>query len=262
MKNNTSKNRFRAVILMILVIISVFSLTGCAGDKEFEVDTTITQQGIILEFDNETGSEMRIGHAGGEIVIVTDEGTYTKEFFMGCDIPRGNSQLVIEAAVYEGTVERIELVDLSCLSDRGLPNEKMKKVVVYDIDKGIEDYEGSFSFFSSGMGMVVLVGAIGFGLVGTIIIVMIIIAIRASKKNKQAMQQFAPFGTQNMNNDAAFDMHQQAHQRAVSDHQSFINHQAHNQAMSDAHTALNHGGFTPPPSHFEPPTPPTPPMGF
>lgn len=256
MKNATLKRGLRVALLMVLVVMSLFSLTACGG-KKFEVETDVTQQGIILEFDNETGSNMSIGWTNSEIVIETDTGTYTAFYGMGLRIPRGNSTHLINASQYKGTVERIEIPEISCLSDRGLPNEKKRNLVIYDIKKDIDSYEGSFSFFSSRIGSGVLVGMIGFGLIITIVIVVIILVVRSNRRNKAAMQQFAPFGTQNVNGgfDMQQQMHQDAHRRMVDDHQRFVNQEFNNQAMRDVSQSSNNNGFTPPPA------PPAPPMG-
>ena len=184
-----SVSRMRLLGLAILMICVLLAFTGCK-EKEFEVETKLKKDKIILEFENDTGSDMVIGWAGGESRITTSKKVYKEKAHMNFSIPEGNSEIEIDTSDFSGKVEKIELKDISCLNSRGLPEEKISNLVVYDRDKNIDGYDGGFSPFDNH-------GAKSFLIMGIVLTVCVIIAVIFGvwihNKNKKAMAQFAPF---------------------------------------------------------------------
>lgn len=254
MTSNKRKIHQLASVIMIILIFC-FTLTGCSSDKELSIEVEdISKNELVLKFDNDTDSNLSLGWVDScEIILETTEDTYYFETSsIDGRIKRGTSLYYLDISECDGEITRIEITDLRKLSDRGLPDARLKNIVVYDVDNGIESYSGSFSFLDSDKSKFVIIISV----IGTIMLifitVIIIVAIHVSKSNKKAAEQFTPFNHgQNTNayyhdqvtrenNRIQNDMNNMAHQQSVD---------MHNQAHQHAVDINNHNnGFTPPPA--------------
>jgi hypothetical protein len=188
--------------LCSILLIAVMLLT-CApvafaddGTLSIEYEGARLEDGILyitLEMDNDTGSKASFGWVNScEILVTIDGRTTSIDPNPFDDIPRGNSTYIFEMEAESDEIERIEITNLRSLSDRGLPDKELKDVVVYDIDEGIDEFEGSFKtpliqilpFIFMGIGILLFI---------LFLIVLLVLYKKTQQNNQRAAKQFQPY---------------------------------------------------------------------
>ena len=262
--------------IFLLVILCVPAVQAAGNSLSISVTEIFEEDGVkyaALRIDNYTGARVSFGWVDScEVVVTTDQGLYSREVSSFTKVNQGSYTMKLSLGSARGTVQKIVLTDLRQLKDSGLPGNRMKNVVIYDIAKGISSYEGKFSIFSTTAGTMMVVAPI---FMVVVIVLMVLFVLRTLKANKQATQPFAPTSAaadaaqqqmhQQMHQQAVQEqqrfmeqMQQQMQQQAVNDHQQLMNQQEvqdHQQFMNQQHeqfahqsvTPINEGGFTPPP---------------
>ena len=243
--------KFRFICTIISVIIFCLMLTGCSSDDKVSIEVSdITKNELVMTIDNETDSKISLGWVNScEIIVDTTEDTYYFEpDAFNRKFRKGTNQYSVNISGCIGEIRRVEITEICKLNDRNLPDYKyLRDVVVYDTDKGIDSYSGSFPALNRFDIIMIIIPSVFF----VIVAIFVIIIIRTKKSNKRAVAQFNPFGNdQNAdtyhnfvmreNNRIQNDMNNYAHQQNINMH-----NQAHQHAVDINN---NNNGFNPPPS--------------
>lgn len=188
---------FFAVLLILCA-----TLAGCGKKKDETVSIEVkevvqTADGaeIILSTDNKAGAKISLGWAGScEILITTSDGDFYYEPRMS-EIRRGKGELKLPIEGMTGEIEKLVITELCLLENRGLPGAEMKDVVVLDKSAGIDGFEDSFNALTSPFGVAKIMFIAVPVLMAAIVIVGIILIVRTTRKNREAMKRFDPYRT-------------------------------------------------------------------
>ncbi len=186
-----TKYRFLSVLCMLLTFLPIFMLTGCGKNDDALLSIAIesmeeTERGLdlILISQNNTGRKVSFGWVSScEIEVATSEGIYYYTPFM-MNIPQGNSTLPLFVKDCKGEVEKVTITDLRLLNSNGLPGRKLRNTVVYDKEKGINGFEGSFAFPNT-LGEKILVIAVSLYI--TVSIGVVVYYLIPERKKKQSL---------------------------------------------------------------------------
>ncbi len=204
----------KSLIRMVLLLwagVMLLSLTSCNSKDTLHIEVEAIEsvgdgQLVTLEIENNTGGNISFGWVNScEIYVVTDEGKYYLDP-PGEDIKKGESEFVMELFGCPGEVEQISITNLCLLSDRGLPDRHMKDITIYDAAEGIDEFEGSFSLFTSSHSLFLIFFVFVIVLMVALVITMVIVAVRKHRRDQLAMAQFNPYGsaTTPNNDDSGF----------------------------------------------------------
>jgi len=250
----------KRILLFTVLAALVLTLAACGKDPdkslELEVEE-ITQtrdgQQVLLSYENETGGKVSFGWVNSCEILVTVDGKTQSFAPPSGDIARGDGKVTLNLPDCEGEIQKIVITKLCQLDDRGLPDQEMKDVTVYDRSRNIDSFEDSFNTMDFQDIMFIVVPVI-IVVIFALIVISIIVTVR---RNKRAMAKFNPYGAPDFQQDMAhqqhMQMHQQAHQMHMNAHQQAV--QQHNDFAMQSVTPMDQGGFAPPP-------PPPPPPGF
>ncbi len=201
------KSLFR-VVMLLCVGVMLLSLASCNSEKTLHIEVDAIEsvgdgQLVALEIENNTGGNISFGWVNScEIYVVTNEGAYYVDP-PSEQIKKGESELLLELSDCPGEVEHISITNLRLLDDSGLPDRQMKDVTIYDEAEGVDEFEGSFSLFTSSHSLFVIFFVFVIVLMVVLGITMIIVAVRKRRRDQLAMAQFNPYGSAVMPNNVS-----------------------------------------------------------
>lgn len=258
MNRKTKRIAKICVIVLCAVIIGCIYVSSLFGEKDLYLEYvgTKTRGGttyVNIDVENNTGSKISLGWVNScSVFVTTDEGIYEYTPHMK-EIGRSDNSLSVPVVGLEGEIKKIKITEHCLLNDSGLPETKMRDIVVYDAEGYADGFSGNFPFFN--FGKIIKTIAPFFGVI-LLIIGVLQFVMTLKSFGRGIIRKFKPGFADSISNNlfhqqhedfmrTSMDMHNQAVQHHIQATNNFNEHFAH-QSVS----FINEGGFIPPPCDF------------